>query len=187
MVNLGMPVFFELTLYWFPLVYGPLIPALVLVDNMLPDIEVPMGVKRGVLLAPLAVPVGFGLAEVESAIIQSEALIPEWSLLQLAMITVIMVGFVGFVEEYLFRGLLQRSLEEEFGRWPGLLLASAIFGLMHSGYGLYAEIVFAGVIGLVYGILYDYLDSLIFVILAHGFLNVFLFAVLPIQGSVISF
>lgn len=26
LVNLGMPVFFELTVYWFPLIYGPLIP-----------------------------------------------------------------------------------------------------------------------------------------------------------------
>jgi len=186
LVNLGMPVFFQLTVYWFPLIYGPLIPAVVMVDNMV-DVDVPMGLRRGVLLAPFTIPLGFVLAEGENIIIQSEALIPEWSALQLLMITVVMVFFVGFVEEYLFRGLLQRALEAEFGRWPGLLLASAVFGLMHSGYGLIGEVVFAGVIGLVFGVIYDYTDSLVLITLAHGFLNVFLFAVLPIQGSFLSF
>jgi len=186
LVNLGMPVFFQLTVYWFPLIYGPLIPAVVMVDNMT-DIDVPMGLKRGVLLGPFTIPIALVLAEVESAIIQSEALIPEWSIVQLLMITVVMVGFVGFVEEYLFRGLLQRGLEDRFGRLPGLVLASAIFGLMHSGYGLYGEVVFAGVIGFVFGVIYDYTDSLVLITLAHGFLNVFLFAVLPIQGSFFSF
>jgi hypothetical protein len=28
LVNLGMPIFFELTIYWFPIIYGPLIPAI---------------------------------------------------------------------------------------------------------------------------------------------------------------
>jgi membrane protease YdiL (CAAX protease family) len=184
LVNLGMPVFFQLTVYWFPLIYGPLIPAVVMVDNMT-DVDVPMGLKRGALLAPFTIPLGLVLAEWENVILQSEALIPEWSALQLLMITVVMVFFVGFVEEYLFRGLLQGALEAEFGRWPGLLLTSAVFGLMHSGYGLYAEIAFAGFIGLVFGLIYDYLDSLVLITLAHGFLNVFLFAVLPIQGSVL--
>jgi membrane protease YdiL (CAAX protease family) len=99
------------------------------------------------------------------------------------MITVVMVCFVGFVEEYLFRGILQGTLQQELGRWPGIVLASAVFGLMHSGYGVPAELLFAGVIGFVFGVLYDYLDSLVFVTIVHGVLNVFLFAVYPIKGS----
>ncbi|WP_436926758.1 CPBP family intramembrane glutamic endopeptidase [Halosimplex amylolyticum] len=183
LVNLGMPVFFQLTVYWFPLIYGPLVPAVVFVDRINPDIEVTPGWRRGLLLLPLTLVVGGMLAEVESAILQSEALIPTWSIAQLAMITIVMVCFVGFVEEYLFRGLLQRSLEQEFGRWPGLLLASAVFGMMHSGYGLPEEILFAAVIGLVFGLLYDYFDSLLLVTVTHGVLNVFLFAVIPMRGS----
>jgi membrane protease YdiL (CAAX protease family) len=183
LVNLGMPVFFQLTAYWFPLIYGPLVPALVYVDRSIPDLSVSVGWKRGLILLPVTIPVGWLLAEVEAAILQPEALIPAWSVPQLAMITVVMICFVGFVEEYLFRGLLQRRLQTEFGRWPGLLIASGLFGLMHSGYGVPAEVLFAGVIGLVYGLLYDYLDSLVFITVAHGVLNVFLFAVIPMHGS----
>jgi len=185
-INLGMPVFFELTVYWFPLIYGTLIPALVFVDRINPDIDVIPGWRRGLLLVPVAILLGLLLAEGESAIIQSEALIPTWSLGQLAMITVVMIFFVGFVEEYLFRGLLQDSLKREFGRWPALLVASAVFGLMHSGYGVPAEMAFAGGIGLVFGVAYEYLDSLVFITVTHGILNVFLFAVIPLQGSFLS-
>jgi len=183
LVNLGMPVFFELTVYWFPMIYGPLIPGLVLVDRLNPDLDVPFGWREGLILLPLTIPLGWVLAEVESEILQSAALIPAWNVVEVATITVVMVCFVGFVEEYLFRGLLQPTLQESLGRWPGVLLASALFGLMHSGYGVPAEVLFAGVIGLVFGLIYDYLDSLVFVTVVHGVLNVFLFAVLPIHGS----
>ena len=187
LVNLGMPVFFQLTAYWFPLIYGPLVPALVLVDRTNPDMDVSFGLRRALLLLPVALPMGAALAEVESAILESAALIPTWSLGQLLMISVVMVCFVGFVEEYLFRALLQPALQDAYGRWPGILFASAIFGLMHSGYGIPAEMLFAGVIGFVFGVCYEYLDSLVFISIVHGVLNVFLFAVLPIKGSMVSF
>jgi len=183
LVNLGMPVFFQLTVYWFPLIYGPLIPAVVFVDRQNPDLDVPFGWRRGLLLLPVAAAIGFVLAQVEWRIIETGALIPTWSVAQLLMITIVMVCFVGFVEEYLFRGLLQRQLQARFGRWSGLFVASALFGIMHSGYGVPAEMLFAGVIGFVFGLLYDYLDSLVFITFAHGLLNVFLFAVIPMQGS----
>jgi len=185
LVNLGMPVFFQLTAYWFPLIYGPLIPALVYVDQTRPDLDIPFGWRRGLLFLPVAIVLGGLLAEVEQMILQSEALIPTWSVAQVAMITVVMVCFVGFVEEYLFRGIVQGTLKQELGRWPAIFLASALFGLMHSGYGVPAEILFAGTIGFVFGVIYDYYDSLVFITFAHGILNVFLFAVYPIHGSIL--
>jgi membrane protease YdiL (CAAX protease family) len=39
---------------------------------------------------------------------------------------------VGVGEEALFRGLIQTELEERFGTWGGLTLASAIFGAVHT-------------------------------------------------------
>ncbi|WP_123538492.1 CPBP family intramembrane glutamic endopeptidase [Halosimplex salinum] len=182
LVTFGMPVFFEQALYWFPLVYGPFVPTVVLVEDTLPHVDVPIGARRDATLAPLAVPLGFALAEVEYAIVQPDALVAEWSVSQLLLVTVVMVGLVGFVEEYLFRGLLQGTLESELGRWPGLLVASGVFGLMHAGYGLYGELAFGVAVGLVFGLLYDYLDSLAFVIFVHGSLNVFLFAIIPMRG-----
>lgn len=70
---------------------------------------------------------------IEYRTITPEALVPEWSLLQLATIAVVMIAFVGFVEELLFRGVLQAALADRLGTWPGIVLASVIFGLMHAG------------------------------------------------------
>lgn len=189
LVNLGMPVFFQLTVFWFPLIYGPLIPGLYLLVRTQKPVE-PVLVKRLtqlVALLPLAFLGSVILAEIEFFILQPEGLIPAWSARNLLLLSIVMIGFVGLVEELLFRGILQRTLQSEFGRWPGLLLASAVFGLMHSGYGIPAEILFAGVIGFAFGLVYDWTDSLGLISFIHGALNVFLFGVIPLRGSILLF
>lgn len=42
-----------------------------------------------------------------------------------------MVLFVGLAEELLFRGIIQTDLQRIFGKLPGLLSASYLFGIMH--------------------------------------------------------
>ena len=182
LVNLGMPVFVDLTIYRFPLIYAPLIPGVYVVARN-QNLNVPkVNSWREVLLFPFASVFGALLAQIEFLIITPNALIPEWSPLNYLLIVVVMFGFVGFVEEWLFRGVLQRTLEDSIGRWGGLLLASAIFGLMHSAYGSVAEIAFAFALGLLFGLIYDRTDSLFLITVVHGSLNVFLFAVIPIHG-----
>jgi membrane protease YdiL (CAAX protease family) len=122
------------------------------------------------------------LAEIEYGLITPAPLIPSLDFYHLAVLTAIMVGFVGFVEELLFRGVLQNVLERRLGLVPGLLLASGIFGLMHSVYGVPMEIVFASGVGVLFGILYDVTDSLVLVSVMHGFMNVFLFGIIPLTG-----
>lgn len=183
LVNLGMPVFFDLTVYWFPLIYGPLIPAIYIVGRANTLISLNPGWKATALWLPLWLPISAVLGAVEYAILEPEALVPAWSLIQLTLITVIMVGFVGFVEELLFRGVLQQGLQTRIGTWPSIFLASVIFGLMHSGYHVPEELVFATSMGLVFGVVYDRTDSIVLVTLMHGILNVVLFAVIPLQDS----
>lgn len=189
LVNLGMPVFFQLTVFWFPLIYGPLIPGLYLLVRSQSPVE-PELVRRPsqlVGLLPAAFLASIVLAELEFAILQPEGLIPAWTAQNVLLLAVVMVGFVGLVEELLFRGILQRTLQSELGRWPGLLLASGVFGLMHSGYGIPAEVGFAAGIGLALGLVYDWTDSLALVSIIHGTLNVFLFGVIPLRGSMLPF
>lgn len=250
LVNLGMPVFFNFTLYWFPLIYGPLIPGLLLVKQsqdvtvqrtafttpliLLPgfliltlwfvvdgefDLQIDPAagliviwfvllygalvlglaparsrdppsrlrthVKRVLPVVPCVVLLALFLAELEFQILTPVALIPHWSAVHLLGISIVMFGFVGFVEELLFRGVLQPVLQSRFGAIPGVLLSSGLFGLMHSGYGLPQELAFAFVIGLLLGMLYDWTGSLGVVTILHGALNVFLFAVLPLHGSLL--
>lgn len=46
-------------------------------------------------------------------------------------ITILAVGIAPVVEEFFFRGFIQRALERRFGAAPGIILASAIFAAVH--------------------------------------------------------
>ena len=183
LVNLGMPVFFEFTVYWFPFVYAPLFPAMYLLLRGRDDLSLDFnlrgagfGLVPGVFLAVV-------LAEFEYRIIAPDALITGWTIEQILLISVVMLLFVGLVEEILFRGILQRALEKRIGIWPGVLLASALFATMHSAYANVFEIIFAGVIGLLFGVIYIWTKSIIIITVIHGVLNILLFGYLPLHGS----
>jgi membrane protease YdiL (CAAX protease family) len=45
--------------------------------------------------------------------------------------TIAAVGFAPFAEEYLFRGLLYRALDREWGGWHAVLGAAAFFAIYH--------------------------------------------------------
>lgn len=182
LVNFGMPVFFELTVYWFPILYGPLIPAVYLVGENHKSVDFSAGWKQATIALPVIIVAGAILGRIEYHILTPEALIPAWNLGNVLLIGIVMVVFVGFTEELLFRGVLQPALEAQLGQRSGLLVATFVFGIMHSGYQLPAELLFAFGIGLLFGILYDKTDSLVLVTLLHGILNVFLLAVIPIHG-----
>lgn len=55
----------------------------------------------------------------------------ERSPLGLAILIVLVLLLAGVSEELLFRGYMQTRLVERWGRWRGILIASALFGLMH--------------------------------------------------------
>lgn len=182
LVNLGMPTFFELTIYFFPLVYAPLLPAIYVIITE-QDISIGVNSRAFVLLALPGTAIAAVLAWMEYQIIAPAALIPQWSLEQLVVLAVVQIGFVALVEELLFRGILQRKFGEYMNRWAGVVLASALFGMMHSIYGSGLEIVVAGFIGFVFGVIYEWTDSIGLVTFMHGILNVFLFGIIPIHGA----
>jgi membrane protease YdiL (CAAX protease family) len=82
------------------------------------------------------------------------------------------------VEELLFRGLLQRSAEARLGRWPGILLAAAAFGVIHGpGRGLSAFL-----LGAVLGWIRSRTGSVIPAIIAHASVNAMAISVVNTNG-----
>ena len=92
--------------------------------------------------------------------------------------SLIVVVFVAFVEEVIFRGLLQDALTGLYGRsgivWSSLLFAVAYFGVHPSAY-----VPFAAAVGLAFGWVVERTASLVGVILAHALLAVGLILVWP--------
>lgn len=90
---------------------------------------------------------------------------------------------VGPIEELLFRGVVQGLLRRALSAWPAILLAAALFGLVHvwavqgatDQQLVYAVV--ATVLGVVLGYLYERTGNVVVPGLAHGLYNAMLFAI----------
>ena len=81
-------------------------------------------------------------------------------------------------EELLFRGFLQRSLEARWGRWPGILISAAAFGIIHGP----TRALSAGALGAVLGWLTSRSGSVLPAILAHALVNALAISVVNTSG-----
>jgi uncharacterized protein len=114
-----------------------------------------------------------------------EALVPMFRDCNLTQL-VIIAALAGVGEEMLFRGVVQAAVAAEIGGphgvWLGLLIASMLFGLLHSVTPTYA--VLAGLIGLYLGGLWLACGNLAAPIVTHGLYDfVGLVYLLKIKGN----
>jgi len=188
LLNLGLPIFITTTLAWLPLVYGPVLLAAYVLQDDLPAVELPTSqdVAVAALFLPVVLVVAILLGSLEYAIIDPDPVVESLAPDQLFLLVVVMVGFVGFVEEFVFRGILQRTIQAYSGRMAGIVMSSLVFGAMHSSLQLPGEIAFGIGIGVLFAVLYDLTDNLILVTFLHGVLNVFLFGVFPVVGPFVA-
>ncbi len=85
-------------------------------------------------------------------------------------------------EELLFRGLVQGLFRQAYGLIPGIVVASALFGVVHwialtGGGSRLTYIAVAGALGMVLGALYETTENLAVPIIVHGVYNAILFSV----------
>lgn len=184
LVNISMPVFVPTMLYLYIFIYAPLIiPVFFIMRRQkitLKDLGVTL--DNLYLYIPIALVVGYLVSFGEYSIIHPGSLIPDTSALSLLKISFVMFFFVGLVEELIFRSLLQTRLEASFGMVKGLLITALLFGMMHSGYGKVYELLVTGLAGLLIGYMFQRTRSLPLIAITHGFMNVFLFGLLPLLG-----
>jgi len=181
LINLSMPIFSATTLYTFIFVYGPLaIPVAVILIHQRASLEqIGISMKNIGAYMVLSVPLGFLLGLGEYLTIRTGYMIPDLTFVNLLKLTFVMVFFVGLVEEVIFRSILQTRLEQALSVPEALLITSLLFGLMHSGYGTFHEILYTGFVGFIMGFAFYKTRSLPFIAVLHGFVNVFLFGILP--------
>jgi hypothetical protein len=181
-VNLSFALVPTTTLYWLIAIYGvmyvPIVALIVHCKMSRSDLGLTGGVRLAYLI-PIGALMGTAFGLVEYRILGNSALIPSFSLLGLIEVSIVMIFFVGFVEELLFRSLLQQSLVERSGAVVGILITSIIFAVMHAGYANGYELLFAFGAGLVFGVAFYKTKSLPFVVTIHAVNNIILFGVLP--------
>ena len=134
--------------------------------------------RRGALLQPLIAAFGLVLGFAEYHILRPDALIDDLTLRQFIVPALIIMFATGFLEELIFRGVLQRLAEGVLGR-SGLLYVSLIFAILHIGYRSGTDSVFVLAIALLYGWVVRQTGSIMGVSVSHGITNITLFLVMP--------
>lgn len=189
LLNFGMPVFVSTTLAWLPLVYGGLLVATYVTAESLPAVDLPniRDAFQTVVYAPVAVVLAIVLASIEYRILYPEPLIESWGGPEMLTFVLVVGVFIGFGEEFLFRGVLQSTITDEVGAVTGVCLPAVLFGIMHSTSGFNGSIIFGFAVGLLLGWIYHRTSNLLLVALIHGLLNVLLFGLFPLSGPAIGF
>jgi membrane protease YdiL (CAAX protease family) len=174
-LSVTMPVNVLPQISWYALIGVPLLLAVVLTARVLDlpasslGLRVPgQGGWPGQALIALS---GLPLAVIAFSLMQPEPLIArtEVRVGPVLVDALILLLFVGFAEELLFRGLLQQVAVDVFGR-AGLLWSSALFAFMHLGSLSPSYVLFMLLVGLFFAWCVERTGALWGVAVAHGVL-----------------
>jgi membrane protease YdiL (CAAX protease family) len=183
-ISLTLPLADIPQIWQFPIIYLPLLAAAIVLVRLLNYRAKDIGIKFGFIPVQLIVGlVGLGLGVVEYYILvvmPPEPLIemlqvePTWQATWLPALVLLLS--TGFVEELIFRGVLQRTAVEVFGGW-GIVYVSYIFAILHIGFLSWIDVTFVFWVALFFGWVAKKTGSLFGVTLSHGITNIILFIV----------
>ena len=180
-LSLSMPLTSFQPTYWYVVAGLPVFIALLVVMAALglPAASVGLRLGRRLWLQLLITALGFGLGIMEYYILRSEPLIDDLTLEAFVVPALVLIIATGFLEELLFRGVLQSTALRVLGPFFGVVFVSAVFALLHIGYQSALDMAFVFAIALIYGWAVRKTGSIIGVSLSHGLTNIMLFLVVP--------
>jgi len=175
-------------IYWYPIIYTPLLVATFVVMHHLNirPAEIGLTIKRQQIRSQLLLATsGVAIGIVEYVILKPHPLISELNPTSVILPALILIISTGFVEELVFRGLLQKVSSGLLANLGGIVYVSVLFAILHVGYvqGVLDRTVwdvpFVFVIALFFSWIVKRTGSLVGVTLSHGLTNIGLFLVIP--------
>lgn len=178
-VSLAMPVADLPQIWWFPVMYLPLFLAAILLTFILSLRLKEIGFNfRAFRLNLLIAASGVVLGITEYLILRPEPMVAELTWQAAFVPALILLLTTGLVEEMIFRGVMQKTAVEMFGRW-GIVYVSYIFAILHLGFLSVLDVVFVLAASLYFGWVVHKTGSLFGVVVAHGITNIVLFIIAP--------
>jgi membrane protease YdiL (CAAX protease family) len=182
-LSLIMPVKFIPPIYWYALIGIPLLVAIVQTARLLELTPAQLGLHLRSWPLQLGIALGGAPLSLLAFLILQQGPAPAVSFngAGVAVGVAILIVFTGFVEELLFRGLLQHVAGEVFGPM-GFLLSGLLFAIVYLGSLSGGYIVFVAVAGLVFGWCVRRTGSIWGVVGAHSMISVGVAYVWPYTG-----
>ncbi|HSQ71917.1 MAG TPA: CPBP family glutamic-type intramembrane protease, partial [Rubrivivax sp.] len=180
LMSLSMPLLQFDFMYWYMVIGIPLLISTVVVYRLGGYRPGQVGLALGKNL-PLQLGIalgGVGLGYLEYLILRPEPLVASLSLESIWLPALILLVFTGFLEELIFRGLMQRASADtlkKLGPW----YISLLFAVLHIGYKSWIDLAFVFVVGYVFSLVAERTRSIWGVTLAHGLTNISLFLIFP--------
>jgi len=186
-ISLGMPLVNIPQIWWYPIIYAPLLAAAIMVVRILGLRAREVGFSFSSFPVQLAVALSgllFGVAEYFILVVLPpepliKPMIIELTWQEVWLPSLIFLVCTGFVEEFIFRGVLQRTAVGVFGGWWGIIYISLLFAVLHMGFLSWIDVIFVFAIALFFGWVVKKTGSLLGVTLSHGITNIVLYLVVP--------
>lgn len=179
-VSLSIPLIGVLPMYRYLIISIPLFAAAAYVMRFSGFKPGEVGLIVGnlplqLLVAFLGVPLGL----MEYLILKPVPLVPELTFRHVWLPVLILLVSTGFLEEFIFRGIIFRAAVEILGRWYSIIYISFIFGVLHITHRSPVDLVFVFAVALLFSITVGFSRSILGVSLAHGLTNIGLYIIWP--------
>lgn len=184
-VSLTMPLGRFDESWWFVAAGGPVFVSAVVIVATLRLSWRDIGLRpsrRSLPVQGLVVLGGLALGLGEYHILRPEPLTDDLALRQFAVPALILLFATGFLEEFIFRGILQRAASLALGG-PAIVYVSLIFAILHIGYRSATDVLFVFVIAMIYAWVVRKTGSILSVSLSHGVTNITLFLLVPFVSA----
>lgn len=180
LLSLSMPLAGFPRIYWYFIVSVPLIIAALVAWRVMGFSRKEIGLNlNGLPIQVLVALTGMSLGYIEYRILSPDPLAQNLVWENLLLPALIMMFCTGFLEELIFRGMMQHAITRVLGVGWGVIYVSALFATLHIGYQSLPDVVFVFGVALFFGLVKAHTGSILGVTLAHGFTNILLFLTLP--------
>jgi membrane protease YdiL (CAAX protease family) len=181
LLSLSMPLAGFPRIYWYFIVSVPLAAATLVALRTLGFSRTEIGLNLKALPTQIMVAfTGLSLGYIEYRILQPDPLAPSLAWKELWLPGLILLLCTGFLEELIFRGMMQQSVTRALGKVWGILYVATLFAVLHVGYQSLPDVIFVFGVALFFGLVKAHTGSILGVTLAHGLTNILLFLTLPL-------
>lgn len=180
LLSLSLPLAHIQLIYWYVIIGAPLLASTFVAARSAGYTANKVGLNARAWPWQFLVSLtGIGLGYLEYVILRPQPLTTSLAFDQIWFPVLVLFIFTGFLEEIIFRGVMQRAATESLGRL-GVLYVSLVFAVLHLGFQSMLDVIFVFLVAMFFGFVVTRTRSILGVTIAHGLTNVGLFIFFPL-------